>query len=69
MQTFVVRLWTPARGEIRPEPSILRGIVEEVGFAEPVLFHGPEELFHLFERALARTDDTHATTTLIREEP
>jgi hypothetical protein len=69
MQTFVVRLWTPAQGEIHPESSVLRGIVEHVGFAEPVPFHEREELLRLFERALARTDDTHAPTTLKGEEP
>jgi hypothetical protein len=65
MQTFVVRLWTPAQGEAHPEPFALRGIVEHVGFAEPVPFHEREELLRLFERSLADTDDT---TTALREE-
>jgi hypothetical protein len=70
MQTFVVRLWTPAGAEMHPEPPILRGIVEQVGFAGPLPFHGPDELLDLFERSLARADDPHVTTTtLIREEP
>lgn len=68
MQTFVVRLWTPAQGEIRPEPLALRGIVEHVGFAGPVPFQEREELLRLFERALAGATDTQAATTLVEEE-
>jgi hypothetical protein len=68
MQTFVVRLWTPAQGEIQPEPFALRGVVEHVGFAEPVPFQQREELLRVFERALVGTGDAQATTTLMGEE-
>lgn len=68
MHTFVVRLWTPAQGEAHPEPSILRGIVEQVGFNGPLPFRGRDELLHVFERALAGTDDAQVTTP-IREQP
>jgi hypothetical protein len=41
METFVVRVWTPADAG---EPVGLHGIVEHVGSGEQRRFRGPEEL-------------------------
>jgi hypothetical protein len=46
METFVVRVWTPAETRA-DEPFELHGVVEHVGSAEAHRFRGPGELLEL----------------------
>jgi hypothetical protein len=53
VETFLVRVWTPAE-DPGDEEAIrnLRGFVERVGSGTPLLFRDGEELLHLVRAAL-----------------
>ena len=59
METFVLRVWTPALAENDDEPLRLRGLVEHMRFGEQrvVAFDSVEQLLTLLTSELKRPDD------------
>lgn len=53
METFVVRVWTPAEGPDDGGPPVLRGFVEHVRAGERRRFDGGEALLAFVEHAVA----------------
>jgi hypothetical protein len=52
VETFVIRLWTPAERDDDPERHRLRGLVEHVGSGERDAFRGTSELLAFLELRL-----------------
>jgi hypothetical protein len=52
MQTFLVRVWTPATGEAGGVPSGIRGVVEHVGSRSGRPFEGEHDLVRFIEDCL-----------------
>jgi hypothetical protein len=52
MQTFLVRVWTPAAGEAGGVPAGIRGVVEHVGSRRSRPFEGEHDLVRFFEDCL-----------------
>jgi hypothetical protein len=52
METFVIRLWTPAELEDATEPRHLRGIVEQVRVGERRTFRDGSQLLALLRAGL-----------------
>jgi hypothetical protein len=52
METFVIRLWTPAEREDAAEPRHLRGIVEQVRVGERGTFEDGSQLLALLRAGL-----------------
>jgi len=59
METFVLRVWTPALSENDAEPPRLRGLVEHMRFGEQRVqaFDSVEQLLTLLTSELKRPDD------------
>lgn len=57
MQTFVVRLWIPAKDE-GEEADVLRGVLERPGTVDSKPFRAGEELLELLQAGLAANLDT-----------
>lgn len=55
VETFVIRIWTPAERDDDPERYRLRGLVEHVGSGERDAFRGAGELLAFLD---ARLDPT-----------
>ena len=62
METFVVRVWTPAETRA-DEPLELHGVIEHVGSAEAQRFRCPGELLELL-----RTKREPTASVLTKEE-
>jgi len=52
MQTFLVRVWTPAEGHPGAEPPRLRGVVEHVTTRRSRPFQGEPDLLAFIEDCL-----------------
>jgi hypothetical protein len=52
VETFVIRIWTPAERDDDPECSRLRGLVEHVGSAERDAFRSADELLAFLKARL-----------------
>ena len=52
MQTFLVRVWTPARDETGGEPLSLRGTVEHVASRRSRTFQGEPDLLAFIQDCL-----------------
>jgi hypothetical protein len=52
MQTFLVRIWTPAAGEAGGAPAGIRGVVEHVGSRQSRPFEGEHDLVRFFQDCL-----------------
>jgi hypothetical protein len=52
MQTFLVRVWTPAAGEEDDERRPLSGVVEHVAARRGVTFHGEPDLLDFIHGCL-----------------
>ena len=52
MQTFLVRVWTPAAGEENDERRPLNGVVEHVASRRGVTFHGELDLLDFIRGCL-----------------
>jgi hypothetical protein len=52
MQTFLVRVWTPAEGHPASEPQRLRGVVEHVATRRSRPFQGEPDLLAFIEDCL-----------------
>jgi hypothetical protein len=52
MQTFLVRVWTPATGEAGGVPAGIRGLVEHVGSRSSRPFEGEHDLARFIEDCL-----------------
>ena len=55
VETFVIRIWTPAERDDDPQRYRLRGLVEHVGSGEREAFRGAGELLALLEVRLEAT--------------
>jgi hypothetical protein len=56
VETFVIRIWTPAQGEEGAKPLALRGLAEHVGSGTRSAFREPAELLSFLEKALTHRD-------------
>jgi hypothetical protein len=54
VETFVIRIWTPAERDDDSERYRLRGLVEHIGSAERDAFRGGGELLACLELRLER---------------
>jgi hypothetical protein len=54
METFVIRIWTPAEPEDDPEGVLLRGFAEHVRSSERIIFVGSSELVAFLEITVDR---------------
>jgi hypothetical protein len=52
MQTFLVRIWTPAAGEAGGVPAGIRGVVEHVGSRSSRPFEGEHDLVRFMQDCL-----------------
>jgi hypothetical protein len=52
MQTFLVRVWTPAAGEAGGVPAGIRGVVEHVGSRRSRPLEGEHDLVRFVEDCL-----------------
>ncbi len=52
MQTFLVRIWTPAADEAEGVPAGIRGLVEHVGSRRSRPFEGERDLVLFFDECL-----------------
>jgi hypothetical protein len=55
VETFVIRIWTPAERNDDPHRYRLRGLVEHVGSGERDAFRGAGELLAFLESRLEAT--------------
>ena len=55
VETFVIRIWTPAERDDDPQRYRLRGLVEHVGSGERDAFRGAGELLAILESRLEAT--------------
>jgi hypothetical protein len=56
METFVVRVWLPARGVTDSRAGALRGLVEHVRTAESSSFTADDELVRFLREAVASSE-------------
>jgi hypothetical protein len=56
METFVVRVWLPARGVTDARAGALRGLVEHVRTAESSSFTTDDELLQFLREAVASSE-------------
>jgi hypothetical protein len=56
MQTFLVRVWTPAADHPAAEPPRLRGVVEHVATRRSRPFQGEPDLLAFIEDCLQEPD-------------
>jgi hypothetical protein len=54
METFVIRIWTPAEPDDDPEAVLLRGFAEHVRSSERIVFVGGSELVAFLETTVDR---------------
>ncbi len=54
METFVIRVWTPAEQEDEGQPRNLRGLIEHVRFDERCTFEDGNQLLAVLQTALER---------------
>jgi hypothetical protein len=54
VETFVIRIWTPAERDDDPDRLRLRGLVQHIGSGEPDAFHGAGELLTLLNERIER---------------
>jgi hypothetical protein len=52
VETFVIRIWTPAERDDDPQRYRLRGLVEHIGSGERDAFRGAGELLAFLETRL-----------------
>ena len=62
METFVVRVWLPARGVTDARAGALRGLVEHVRTAESSSFTADHELVRFLHDAVASSEDPVVTS-------
>jgi hypothetical protein len=61
MQTFLVRIWTPAAGEAEGVPVGIRGVVEHVGSRRSRPFEGERDLVEFIDECLQSHQEGPAT--------
>jgi hypothetical protein len=57
MQTFLVRVWTPAAGEENDERRPFKGVVEHVASRRGATFHGELDLLDFIRGCLQATPE------------
>lgn len=62
METFVVRVWLPARGVTDARAGALRGRVEHIRTAESCSFTADHELVRFLREAVASSEDPAAVS-------